>query len=61
MGNEGTVSIQEGRGQHRTEVEYLEGYNLEAGFLSPYFAEEKKREKGKMIEFENGVYIVTFD
>ena len=43
VGIEGTISIQEGRGQQKTEVQYMEGYSLESGFLSPYFVERQER------------------
>lgn len=38
IGKDGTISIQEGQGHLKTHVSYIEGYSIDQGYLSPYFA-----------------------
>eukprot|EP00347_Sterkiella_histriomuscorum_P020379 403338030 len=59
IGLEGAISIQEGKGHIKTEVKYIDGYSLDSGYLSPYFADTQK--KDSQIDYENGVYVVTID
>ncbi|CDW87350.1 molecular chaperone [Stylonychia lemnae] len=59
IGFEGTISIQEGKGHLKTVVQYIDGYSVDQGFLSPYFTDQQN--KSSQIDYENGVYIVTID
>ena len=57
VGREGSISVEDGK-KLEHEIEYVEGLNLDNGYLSPYFVTNPKNMK---VEFEDCLVFVTSD
>ncbi len=55
LGPNGTITVQDGK-TLSTDVEYVEGFKWDRGFISPYFINDQKSQK---IEMENALVLLV--
>jgi len=55
LGNNATVTVQDGK-TLQTEVEYVEGFKWDRGYISPYFINDVKEQK---IEMDNALVLLV--